>query len=145
MFSSTQPVSFEYFADHLASQAARSLRRGDQGEIAAIVKPTQLLQAIIVDPARHVIEGVPQQMHVAALIGRLRQSLAQGGSEASVVISHYEFDAVETTRLEPQQEIPPARSALPVGELDRQNLAPAVPVDADRDQHRLAGDHAGFA
>src|SRR5882762_5908962 len=51
------------------------------GEIAAIVKPTQLLQAIIVDPARHVIEGVPQEMHVAALIGRLRQSLAQGGSE----------------------------------------------------------------
>ncbi len=65
-------------------------------------------------------------MHVAALIGRLRQSLARGGAKAGVVISHHEFDAVETTGLEPQQKIPPARSALPVGELDRQNLAPRV-------------------
>lgn len=32
------------------------------------------------------------------------------------------------------------RSALPVGQLDREDLAPAFPVDADRDQHRLAGN-----
>jgi hypothetical protein len=36
-------------------------------------------------------------------------------------------------------------TALAVGELDRQDLAAAVPVDPDRDQHRLAGDHAGLA
>src|SRR5271170_3620683 len=42
-------------------------------------------------------------------------------------------------------EIAPARPALAVGELDRQYLAAAIPVDADRDQHRLAGDHAGLA
>src|SRR6516162_6208598 len=35
--------------------------------------------------------------------------------------------------------------ALPVGQLDRQHLAPAVPVDADRDQHRVARNNAGFA
>jgi hypothetical protein len=48
-----------------------------------------------------------------------------------VIIGDDEFDAVQTARLQPQQEIPPARSALAVGELDRQCLAPAVPVDAD--------------
>jgi hypothetical protein len=36
-------------------------------------------------------------------------------------------------------------TALAVGELDRQDLPAAVPVDPDRDQHRLAGDHAGLA
>ena len=40
---------------------------------------------------------------------------------------------------------PALRSALAVGEFDRQHLAAAVPIDPDRDQHRLAGDHAGLA
>ena len=62
-----------------------------------------------------------------------------------MIVGHDEFDAVQTARLQPQQEIPPARSALAVGELDRHHLAAAVPIDADRDQHRLAGDHAGLA
>jgi hypothetical protein len=42
--------------------------------IAAVVKPTQLLQAVVVDPAWHVIERVTQKMDVAALIGRLRHN-----------------------------------------------------------------------
>jgi hypothetical protein len=32
-----------------------------------------------------------------------------------------------------------------MGELDRQNAAPAVPTAADRQQHRLAADHPGLA
>jgi hypothetical protein len=28
------------------------------GEIAAVVQPTQFLQAVIVDPARHIVERV---------------------------------------------------------------------------------------
>jgi hypothetical protein len=47
------------------------------------------------------------------------------------------LDATQTVPLQSQQEIPPARSALAMGELDRQHLTAAVPVDADRDQHRL--------
>jgi hypothetical protein len=35
-------------------------------EIAAVVQPTQLLQAVVVDPARHVVERIPEEMHVAA-------------------------------------------------------------------------------
>ena len=33
-----------------------------------------------------------------------------------------------------------ARAALAVGQLDRENAAPAIPADADREQHRLAAD-----
>ena len=84
-------------------------------------------------------------MHVAALVGRFRQNLAQGRSEPGVIVGDDKLDAVQTARLEPQQKIPPARATLPVGELDRQHLAPAVPVDADRNQHGLADDHASLS
>ena len=77
-------------------------------------------------------------MHVAALVSRRRQNLAQRCPETSVIVGHDKFDAVQTTPLEPQQKIAPARSALAVGERDRQHLAAAVPIDTDRDQHRLA-------
>jgi hypothetical protein len=40
---------------------------------------------------------------------------------------------------------PASSSGSPVGEFDRKNAAPAVPTDADRQQHRLAADHALFA
>src|SRR6185437_5075414 len=68
-------------------------------------------------------------MHIAALIGCLGQRLAQRRSEAGMIVGDDKLDAMQTTGFEPQQKIPPARSALPVGELDRQHLAPAVPVD----------------
>src|SRR5215472_14150442 len=84
-------------------------------------------------------------MHVTALISRLRQNLTQCRSEPGMIIGYHKLDAMETASLEFQQEIPPTRSALPIGELDCQHLAPAGPVDADRDQHRLADDHAGLA
>src|SRR5690242_20937127 len=60
-----------------------------------------------------------------------------------MVVGHDKFNAMQTPGLQPEQEI--ARPALAVGELDRQHLTAAVPVDADRDQHRLSGDHAGLA
>jgi hypothetical protein len=47
------------------------------GEVAAIVQPAQFLYAVVVAPARHVVEGVAQEPHIAALIGRLGQNLAQ--------------------------------------------------------------------
>ena len=43
------------------------------------------------------------------------------------------------------QERPPAGAALPVGQVHPQHLAAALPVHADRHQHRLAGDHAPLA
>ncbi len=62
--------------------------------------------------ARHVIERIAQKMHVAALIGRLRYNLAQHRPQAGMIVRHDEFDAVQTARLQPQQEIAPARSTL---------------------------------
>src|SRR3546814_1609928 len=44
-----------------------------------------------------------------------------------------------------QLEVLPLRGALAIGHLHGQYLPPAVPVDADRDQHRLASNHAAFA
>src|ERR1700760_3351872 len=154
MFSSTQPVSLGYLPDHLASQAARSRRASARSRRSpgsgfagprTGSKPAQLLQAVVVNPARHVIEGVSQEMHIAALIGRFRQSLTQCRPEPGVIVGDHELDTVETAPLEPPQKIPPARAALAIGELDRQHLAAAVPVDADRNQHRLAEDHTGLA
>src|SRR5438270_897543 len=55
-----------------------------------------------------------------------------------------ELDTMQTAHLEPQQEYPPARSALALGELNRQDLAAAIPVDADRDQHGLADDDSTY-
>src|SRR5580704_8250804 len=92
-------------------------------EVAPIIQPAQLLQTVVVDPARDVVERVTQKMHVAALIGRLRQNFAQRCPHAGMIIGHDELDAMKTARLQPQQEIPPARSALAVGEFDRQHLA----------------------
>jgi hypothetical protein len=68
-------------------------------------QPAQLLQAVVVDPARHVVERVSEEMHLAALIGRLRHNLAQRCPQAGMIIGHDEFDAVQTARLEPQQAI----------------------------------------
>ena len=41
-------------------------------------------------------------MHIAALIGRLRQNLPQRGPQAGMIVGHHEFDAVEAARLQPQ-------------------------------------------
>src|SRR4029077_18665782 len=132
MLSSTQPVSFEYLPDHLASQAARSRR-------ASVRSRRSYNQRNSCRPSsstlrRHVIERGGQEMHVAALIGRLRENLAQCCPQAGMIVGHDKFDAMQTTGLQPEQEIAPARPALAVGELARQHLTAAVPVDADRDQ-----------
>src|SRR5437763_5004075 len=54
-------------------------------------------------------------MHVAALIGRLRENLAQCCPQAGMIVGHDKFDAMQTTGLQPEQEIAPARPALAVG------------------------------
>src|SRR5580704_4318796 len=124
MLSSTQPVSFEYLPDHLASQAARSRRASGRSRRSpgsgfagprTGSQPAQLLQAVVVDPAWHVVERVAREMHVAALIGCLRQNLAQRCPQAGMIVGHDEFAAVQTARLQPQQELAPARPALAVG------------------------------
>ena len=62
----------------------------------------KLLQAVVVDPTWHIVERVSEEMDVAALIGRLRQNLAQRRSEPGVIVGHDKLDTVQTPRLEPQ-------------------------------------------
>jgi len=79
MLSSTRPVSLGYLPDHMASQAARSRRFG---EVAAVLQPAQLL-----------VERIPEEMHITALIGRLRQNLTQRRSEAGMIVGDDKFAA----------------------------------------------------
>jgi hypothetical protein len=55
------------------------------------------------------------------------------------------LDAGETASLEPAEKVAPARVALAVGQLDRQDLPPAVLVNRHRHKHRLADDDPGLA
>jgi hypothetical protein len=82
-----------------------------------VVQPGQLAQAVVVDPARHVVERVPQEVHVTALICRLRESLAQCRPEAGVIVGDDKLDAVQTVGLQPQEEI---SAALAIGEVSSQ-------------------------
>ena len=62
---------------------------------AAVVKPAQLLQAVVVGLARQVIEGVAQEVDVAALEGGLGQDLADGRAQACMIVGDDQLDAVE--------------------------------------------------
>src|SRR5262249_60665990 len=88
-------------------------------EITPIVQPAQLLQTVVVDPARHVVERVAQKMHIAALVSRFRQNLAQRCPQAGVIVGDDKLDPMETARLQPQWEISPAGTALASRELAR--------------------------
>ena len=57
-----------------------------------------------------------------------------------MVIGDDEFDAGQAALMQAREEVPPARPALAVGQFDAEHLAAAVPIDADGDQYRLAGD-----
>src|SRR5579884_449342 len=115
------------------------------GNVAPVVEPAQLLQAIVVHLARHVVERVAQEMHGAALPGGLRENLADRRLQTLVIVGDDELDAGEPTRLQAGQEIAPARPALAVRQLDRQDLAPAVLVNRHRHQHSLADNDPGLA
>ena len=71
------------------------IARGPPRPIAAVVEPAQLLQAVVVGLARQVVEGVPEEVDVAALEGGLGQDLADGGPQAGVIVGDDELDAVQ--------------------------------------------------
>jgi hypothetical protein len=62
-----------------------------------------------------------------------------------MIVGHDQLDAFEAAPLQADEKVPPGRAALATGHLDAQDLAPPVPVDAHRDQHRLAHDDASLA
>jgi hypothetical protein len=63
------------------------------GEVAPVVQPAQLAQAIVVHLARHVVQGLPKEVDVAAPPSRLSQDLDDRPPEAGMVVGHHELDA----------------------------------------------------
>src|SRR5499427_5769756 len=93
-----------------------------------------IASAMLRDPLYHIecltapsyTKYLISSMHVAALVARLRQRLAQCRSEPGVIVGDDELDTVQAARLEPGKEVPPTRPALAIGKLDGQDVAPAV-------------------
>jgi hypothetical protein len=79
-------------------------------------------------------EGVP----FAALADREGVMREAGVITSQAVLIAIGIDWEQTARLEPEQEIAPARSALAVGELDRQYLAAADRRDLAEARRDLA-------
>jgi nitrate reductase alpha subunit len=74
-------------------------------------EPARLLQAIVIDLARDVVEGVSEEVHgvseevhIAALPGRFRQDFADRLLEARMVVADDELDAGETAHFQPQRK-----------------------------------------
>jgi hypothetical protein len=84
-------------------------------QIAPVVDPAQLLQAIVIGFAWQVVERVPQEMHVAALPGRFGKHFADGLLQTGMIVGNDELDARQTTLFEPQQKVLPTALALAVG------------------------------
>ncbi len=151
MVSSAQPVRRGYLPDHLASQAARSAlasarsRRSPGSGFAGPrtgSEPLEFLRAVVGVLARQVVERTPEEVDVTALPCGFRDHLADRRDEPGVIVGDDQYDALETARLQADEKFPPGRSALAIGHLDRQDLAPPVPVDVDRGD---AGDLGDFA
>ncbi len=62
-----------------------------------------------------------------------------------MIVGDHELDAVEAAAAQREEKVFPGGAAFPVRHLGGQDLAAAVPVDADGDQNGLIHDHAALA
>src|SRR3954469_11174249 len=63
-------------------------------------------------------------------------------AQAGMVVGDDELDAGKAASAQAKEEVLPGGAALAFGLLDGGDLTPAVPVDADGDQHGLGADDA---
>src|SRR6202171_6672464 len=98
------------------------------GQIAAGVKPAQLLQAIVIDLARYIVQGVAEEMDVATLPDGFRQDFANRRLEPRMIVGDDQLHAVEPARLESAQKVAPTRAAFPICELHAPYLAAGIPA-----------------
>src|SRR6516164_9749565 len=103
MLSSTQLQSRGYLACHLAIHWAMSRPR--LAEITPVVKPAQFLQTVVIDLARHVIERIPQKMHVAALPGRLGKHFTDRRLQPLMIVGDDELDTAEAAGFQPREKL----------------------------------------
>ena len=66
------------------------------------------------------------------------------GFPRPVVIADHEFHTARAALAQLDREVPPGAARLPIGQLDTRDLALAVPVDADGNQHGTGVDDAAF-
>ena len=95
------------------------------GQVAPIIEPAQLDQAVVVGLARQMVARVPHEMHVSPLPDRLRQNLADRPLEALMVVGDHELHPRQPALAQARQEVLPTARTLTIGHLYRQNLAPA--------------------
>ncbi len=55
-------------------------------EIAPVIEPAELLAAVVVGLPRQVVEGIAEDVHVAALPHRLGQQLTDGALQSGMVV-----------------------------------------------------------
>src|SRR3546814_2681266 len=61
------------------------------GEVAPVVEPAQFLQAVVVGLPWQVIERVPREVHVAALVCGAGQHLADRRAQAGMIVGDDEL------------------------------------------------------
>jgi len=53
------------------------------------------------------IERIPEEMHVAALMGSCVEHLANGGAQAGMIVGDNKLNAVKASRRQAKQEVLP--------------------------------------
>jgi hypothetical protein len=81
------------------------------------------------------IQGVSQEMDIAALTDRLREHFGNGALESRVIIRDHKLHPPQPPAVQLQEHIMPTYLAFPVGQLDRQDLPSALIVDPDGALH----------
>jgi hypothetical protein len=101
-------------------------------------KPAQLLQAVVIDLARYVVQGVTKAMDITALPGGLRQDFTNRRLKSRM--------SSETTSATPlRAETRSSSSGLSqLASLRSQDLAVTVPVDAASNRHGIVDNNAAL-
>ncbi len=73
-------------------------------QIAAGVEPAQFLQAIVIDFAWYIVQGVAQKMDIATLPDGLRQDFANGRPKSRMIVGDHQFHAVQPACLKSAQD-----------------------------------------
>src|SRR5215207_2126015 len=81
-------------------------------------------------------------MDLAALPVGFRKHFHNRPFEPRMVVAAHENYALQTTFLEAEQKVLPARGTFPVGHFHSEHLAPTLPINANGDKNRPGTDHS---
>src|SRR3546814_11227273 len=84
-------------------------------EFAPVVEPAPFMQAVVVGLPWQVIERVPQEVHVAALVCGAGQHLADRRAQAGRIVGDDELGAMQAPVPQAQQALLPCRGPVALG------------------------------